>query len=60
MRGERGSGQRPLQAGASRGGEFRARPAGLSCEARFELLYSAWLRGFFGVKWAVPRWTDPG
>jgi hypothetical protein len=37
-----------------------ANPAGLRSEARFELLSSAWLRGLFWVRRALPRSYEPG
>jgi hypothetical protein len=37
----------------------RANPAGLRSEARFQLLSSAWLRGVFRVRWALPRSYEP-
>jgi hypothetical protein len=37
-----------------------ANSAGLRCEARFELLSSAWLRSLFWVRWAVLRSAEPG
>jgi hypothetical protein len=49
-------GSRPLLDSArcgARVGVFRATSA--LCEARFELLYPAGLRGYFRVSWAVPR-----
>jgi hypothetical protein len=54
MREEMGSGQRPCRP-ERHAGEFWATPAGLSCGALFELLYSAWLRALFKVKCTVPR-----
>jgi hypothetical protein len=49
-RGSRGAG--PCGCGAN--------PAGLRSEARFELLSSAWLRGLFRVRWALPSSCEPG
>jgi hypothetical protein len=37
------------------GGVSRPNSALPRCEARFELLYRAGLRGYFGASWAVPR-----
>jgi hypothetical protein len=38
---------------------FRAKPAWLGSEARFELLYSAWLRPLIRMRWALLGWPDP-
>jgi hypothetical protein len=55
------SGPRPLldlaQARGARG-VFRTKSALPRCEARFEVLYRAGLRGLFGASWAVPRWNN--
>jgi hypothetical protein len=59
--GNEASGWRPLidlaQARDMRG-VFRAKSALPTCEARFELLNRAGLRGYFGVSWAVPSWNN--
>jgi hypothetical protein len=39
----------------ARGGVCRPNSALPRCEARFEFLYRAGLRGYFGASWAVPR-----
>jgi hypothetical protein len=49
---ERGRGSGGGGAGPCGGRPCGANPAGLSREARFELLYSAWLRRLFGTRWA--------
>jgi hypothetical protein len=38
----------------ARGGVSWPNSALPRCEARFELLYRAGLRGYFGASWAVP------
>jgi hypothetical protein len=53
-------GRRPLAvSGPLGGGIFRASSARPRSEARFEVLSRARLRAVFGVRWAVPDWTDP-
>jgi hypothetical protein len=52
--------QRGLGSGGAGPCSCGANSAGLRCEARFELLSSAWLRSLFCVRWALLRSTEPG
>jgi hypothetical protein len=55
--GNEGGGVRPLlDSGQMRGAGafFRASSALPRCEARFQLLHGAGLRGLFGARWALP------
>jgi hypothetical protein len=48
----------PCGIGPGAGG-ISAKPAWLGSEARFELLYSAWLRPLIRMRWALLGWPDP-
>jgi hypothetical protein len=49
----------PCGSGPGAGTSFRARPAWLGSEARFELLYSAWLRHLIRMRWTLLESPDP-